>query len=101
MQTSKSSNHKIRLNQENSKKIYVIKSGLEIAQLTFNRRKSDAEKFILKFTISIIPSMPNTRFLVPGVLLHRHRRQNCNNREQRKPKLSLKKEIRKRKEKDT
>lgn len=76
--------------QDDHKKVSSIKSGLETPQLTFNRRKSDAEKFILKFAISIIPGMPNTRFLVPGMLLNRHSRQNCNNQEQIKSKLNLK-----------
>jgi len=37
--------------------------------------------------------MPNAGFLVSSVLLHRHRRQNCNNRERTKQKLHLKIEI--------
>jgi hypothetical protein len=52
---------------------------LKISRLTLNGSKSDAEKLVLQFTIGEIGRVPHTRLLVPGVFLHRHRRNNCKN----------------------
>jgi hypothetical protein len=52
---------------------------LKISRLTLNGSKSDAEKLVLQFTIGEIGCVPHTRLLVPGVFLHRHRRNNCKN----------------------
>ena len=47
-------------------------------ELTLNRSKSNAKKLFLQLSIREISGVPNTRFVIPGMLLYRCRSKHCN-----------------------